>query len=224
MSCCPTCARASGQRHRFDEISHYPGLHTDPASAAIACTRAINPVDRIGDNVSFGTEAGLFDGIGIDSLVCGPGSIEQAHKPDEFIAASSCGLRSHARKPGTSLPRRQNETTKTNCPCPIRRTSATLGWREWVALPALGLPAIKAKVDTGARTSALHAYLIEPYRDDGRDMVRFLIHPIQNNLDFSVECHCPVLDFREVTDSGGHREMRYVIESRCRHRRTQLAD
>ncbi len=90
---------------------------------------------------------------------------------------------------------------------------ALLGWREWVALPDLGLPAIKAKIDTGARTSALHAYEIEPYREHDRDMLRFLIHPIQNNQDLSVECRCPVFDFREVTDSGGHREMRYVIQS-----------
>ena len=89
-----------------------------------------------------------------------------------------------------------------------------LGWREWVALPELNLLAIKAKVDTGARTSALHAYLIEPYRDGGVDMLRFLIHPIQRNQDFSVECRAPVFDYREVTDSGGHREMRYVIQSR----------
>ena len=70
----------------FEELSYYPGLHTDPASAVIACTRAINPIDRIGDNVSFGTEAGLFHDIGIDCLVCGPGSIDQAHKPDEFVS------------------------------------------------------------------------------------------------------------------------------------------
>jgi len=69
----------------FEELSYYPGLHTDPASTVIAYTRAINPIDRIGDNVSFGTEAGLFDDIGINCLVCGPGSIDQAHKPDEFV-------------------------------------------------------------------------------------------------------------------------------------------
>ena len=83
-----------------------------------------------------------------------------------------------------------------------------------MALPELSLPAIKAKIDTGARTSALHAFFIEPYTRDGIDMLRFLIHPIQRNQDFVVECHTPIFDFREVTDSGGHREMRYVIQSK----------
>ena len=77
---------------RFDEVSYYPGLHTDADSAVLAYTRTINPVDQIGDNVSFGTEAGLFDGIGINSLVCGPGSIDQAHKPDEFVSREQLGI------------------------------------------------------------------------------------------------------------------------------------
>ncbi len=88
-----------------------------------------------------------------------------------------------------------------------------LGWREWAALPDLSLPAIKVKVDTGARTSALHAFYTEKYTLDSVDMVKFLIHPIQKNDDFHVECHAPIIDFREISDSGGHREMRYVIET-----------
>jgi len=88
-----------------------------------------------------------------------------------------------------------------------------LGWREWAALPDLGLPAIKVKVDTGAKTSALHAFYTEKYTLDGIDMVKFLIHPIQKNDDFHVECHAPITEFREVSDSGGHKEMRYVIET-----------
>ncbi len=86
-----------------------------------------------------------------------------------------------------------------------------LGWREWVGLPELDIPRIKAKVDTGARTSCLHTYRTEPYTVDGERRVRFWVHPEQNNLHASVECDAAVIDERSVTDSGGHTELRLVI-------------
>ena len=87
----------------------------------------------------------------------------------------------------------------------------TFGWREWVKLPELGIEQIKAKVDTGARTSALHAFELRPFVEGKKDKIEFRMHPLQKKSDTIVTCVADVLDKRIVTDSGGHKEERYVI-------------
>lgn len=91
--------------------------------------------------------------------------------------------------------------------------SQILGWREWIGFPELGIPRVKAKVDTGARTSCLHAFLVEPFERDGRQWVHFDMHPTQGSSSEVIRCEAPVLERRIIRDSGGHEELRYVIET-----------
>lgn len=88
-----------------------------------------------------------------------------------------------------------------------------VGWREWLALPDLAIPHIKAKIDTGARTSALHTFMMETFHARGRKRARFGVHPYQQQHE-AIFCEADVIDERWVADSGGHREWRMVITTR----------
>lgn len=90
-----------------------------------------------------------------------------------------------------------------------------LGWREWLSLPLLGIPAVRAKVDSGARSSALHVLEQEVFRRDGREFVRFVLDTGMHGLG-PQPAEAAVLDRRPVTDSGGHVTQRIFIQTRLR--------
>ena len=87
-----------------------------------------------------------------------------------------------------------------------------VGWGEWVSLPEFGPVILRAKMDTGATTSALHTFRIEPLQKEGREFVRFGVHPRQKQVDVEVFAEAEVRERRMVRDSGGHDEERYVVE------------
>lgn len=86
-----------------------------------------------------------------------------------------------------------------------------IGWREWVALPELGVDWIKAKIDTGARSSSLHAIDLEPFRRRGKSMIRFGVHPVQRDFKRIVATEAEILEYRWVKSSDGRGSERPVI-------------
>ena len=94
-----------------------------------------------------------------------------------------------------------------------KKEKKIVGWREWVGIPDLDIKEIKAKVDTGARTSSLHAYDIEKYKRGDSEFVKFKVHPVQKSSKKTVECKAKILEYRKVKSSNGISQVRPVIET-----------
>jgi hypothetical protein len=98
----------------------------------------------------------------------------------------------------------------------LKRERPVIGWREWVLLPdLLDLP-IKAKIDTGARTSALHSFGTRRFFEGGAPWVEFALHPVQRRAKPAIACAAPIKDERWVRSSNGEAEKRIVIETLAR--------
>lgn len=99
-----------------------------------------------------------------------------------------------------------------SAPLPASGALTTVGWREWVAFPDLGLPAVRCKVDTGAATSSLHASRIETFERDGEPWARFVVRPFfRRHRQVRVRCEAPIVDERHVRSSSGHEDLRIVV-------------
>jgi hypothetical protein len=96
------------------------------------------------------------------------------------------------------------------------KTYPPIGWREWVSLPDLGISLIKVKVDTGARSSALHAFKIKEVREGGRTWVKFKVHPFQRDARTTLDCQAELLEYREIRSSHGHVTRRPVVVTHIR--------
>lgn len=92
-----------------------------------------------------------------------------------------------------------------------REPLPTIGWREWTALPLLGIDAVKVKVDTGARSSSLHAFDLHEFKRDSRTFVRFKVHPWQRSSKETVEAEAELLEYRSIKSSTGHASQRPVV-------------
>jgi ribosomal protein S6--L-glutamate ligase len=88
-----------------------------------------------------------------------------------------------------------------------------IGNQEWCAFPELGIPAIKARIDSGAKTSSIHAFNIRAYVKNDIDWVSFEVHPVKRNDEILIRCECPIVDIRDVKNSSGTSETRYVIST-----------
>ncbi len=93
-------------------------------------------------------------------------------------------------------------------------TTPVIGWREWVSLPDLGIARVKAKVDTGARSSSLHAFHMQAFERDGAEWIRFEVHPLQRKSAEPVTVEAPILEYRSVRSSSGVTQRRPVIVTR----------
>ena len=96
---------------------------------------------------------------------------------------------------------------------PKKTELPVIGWREWVGLPDFGIRKIKAKVDSGARSSSLHAFDIEPFTKDGEKWVRFKVHPVQRKSKAVIQLEAKLLDSRPVRSSSGKAKVRPVVET-----------